>query len=139
MALRNCTMLHVVAGSCMFRIIVQVASPFGDDSESKTQVNEQKNTLKLLKFRGIGRFVIPLCFQWLATFCNSMTSCALQLIVVGDFAMLTWDYSHSKVDSLLVVQWDFIPWCSVSVVASSFMTLQVEVVKTTSLLLRWLV
>lgn len=42
MALRNCTMLHVVAGSCMFRIIVQVASPFGDDSESKTQVNEQK-------------------------------------------------------------------------------------------------
>lgn len=103
MALRNCTMLHVVAGSCMFRIIVQVASPFGDDSESKTQVNEQKNTPKLLKFRGIGRFVIPLCFQWLATFCNSMTSCALQLIVVGDFAMLTWDYFHSIVAIVLCV------------------------------------
>lgn len=49
----------------MFRIIVQVASPFGDDSESKTQVNGQKNTPKLLEFRGIDRFVIPLCFQWL--------------------------------------------------------------------------
>lgn len=110
MALRNCTMLHVVAGSCMFRIIVQVASPFGDDSESKTQVNEQKNTPKLLKFRGIDRFAIPLCFQWLATFCNSMTSCALQLIVVGDFAMLTWDYSHSKVDSFAVMHCDCSRW-----------------------------
>ena len=75
MALRNCTMLHVVAGSCMFRIIVQVASPFGNDSESKTQVNGQKYP-ELLEFRGIGRFVIPLCFQWLATLCNSLTSCA---------------------------------------------------------------
>ena len=76
MALRNCTMLHVVAGSCMFRIIVQVASPYGNDSESKTQVNGQKNTPKLLEFRGIVRFVIPLYFQWLATLCNSLTSCA---------------------------------------------------------------
>lgn len=50
MALRNCTMLHVVAGSCMFRIIVQVASPFGDDSESKTQVNEQKIPQNYLNF-----------------------------------------------------------------------------------------
>lgn len=78
MALRNCAMLHVVAGSCMFRIIVQTVSPFGNDSESKTQVNGQKNTPKLLEFRGIDRFVIPFCFQWLATLCNSMTYCASQ-------------------------------------------------------------
>lgn len=81
----------------------------------RRRLMNKKNTPKLLKFRGIGRFVIPLCFQWLATFCNSMTSCALQLIVVGDFAMLTWDYSHSIVASLkyiplhaislLLVQW----------------------------------
>mgnify|MGYP003198200070 CR=1 FL=1 len=96
-ALRNCTMLHVVAGSCMFRIIVQVASPFGNDSESKTQVNGQKNTPKLLEFRGIGQFVIPLCFQWLATLCNSLTSCASRWIVASDFTMMTWGYSHSMV------------------------------------------
>lgn len=76
MALCNYKKLHIVAGSCMFRIIVQAVLPFGNDSESKTQVNGQKNTPKFLEFRGIGRFVIPLYFQWLATLCNSLTSCA---------------------------------------------------------------
>lgn len=107
MAWRVCFMVYTVAGSVKSLRIVQGVSPFGNDFESKWQVKGHEKAPKPLGFRGLAHLVTLVCFQWFATPCNTVISCASLGVVSGDFPYLTWGYSHSIVAASICMVFRF--------------------------------